>query len=203
MARPKAVIDAALAEKAEAALKTLPDAKVCIRLKAIISCARYPISLVSAVFGTDRTTLWRWSKRFADKGLAGLADEAKETQAPPSWVQNSGNRWPVGWQKAALAKENPSFGPYRNSCWPSRRSSAFPWGKPPRGSWCTNWAFGRRCRGPDTPRRTSKPRNLLKKTPEEVRDFLSSPNSTTVSQSNFIGCSPDGNRDTETGCLTK
>ena len=49
MARPKAVIDAALAEKAEAALKALPDSKVCIRLKAIISSARSPISLVSSV----------------------------------------------------------------------------------------------------------------------------------------------------------
>lgn len=35
MARPKAVY-AALAEKAETALKGLPDSKVCFRLKAII-----------------------------------------------------------------------------------------------------------------------------------------------------------------------
>ncbi len=82
MARPKAVIDAALAEKAEAALKALPDSKVCIRLKAIISSARYPISLVSSVFGTDRTTLWRWIKRFASKGIAGLADEPKGHKPP-------------------------------------------------------------------------------------------------------------------------
>ncbi|MBU4234137.1 MAG: helix-turn-helix domain-containing protein, partial [Proteobacteria bacterium] len=34
----------------------------------------YPISLVSAVFGTNRTTLWRWIKRFASKGLPGLID---------------------------------------------------------------------------------------------------------------------------------
>ena len=50
----RSVIDAALAEKAEATLKALPDSKVCIRLKAIISSARYPISLVSSVFITDR-----------------------------------------------------------------------------------------------------------------------------------------------------
>ena len=77
MARPKAVIDATLAEKAETALKSLPDSKVCIRLKAIISSSRYPISLVSSIFGTDRTTLWRWIKRFASKGIAGLTDEPK------------------------------------------------------------------------------------------------------------------------------
>jgi len=82
MARPKAVIDATLAENAEAALKALPDSKVCIRLKAIISSARYPISLVSAVFGTDRTTLWRWIKKFAAHGVSGLADEAKGHKPP-------------------------------------------------------------------------------------------------------------------------
>jgi len=82
MARPKAVIDAALAEKAEAALKDLPNCKVCIRLKAIISSARYPISLVSSVFGTDRTTLWRWIKRFASKGISGLTDAPKGHKPP-------------------------------------------------------------------------------------------------------------------------
>jgi len=82
MARPKAVIDAALAEKAEAALEDLPNCKVCLRLKAIISSARYPISLVSSVFGTDRTTLWRWIKRFASQGVAGLADAPKGHKPP-------------------------------------------------------------------------------------------------------------------------
>lgn len=101
MARPKAVIDATLAEKAEAALKALPDSKVCIRLKAIISSARYPISLVSAVFGTNRTTLWRWIKRFASKGISGLADESKghkprkldaeQRQQVAGWLEESRN----------------------------------------------------------------------------------------------------------------
>ncbi len=77
MARPKAVIDARVAEKAEAALRGLPDCKICVRLKAIISSARYPINLVSEVFGTNRTTLWRWIKRFSAQGVAGLADAAK------------------------------------------------------------------------------------------------------------------------------
>ena len=82
MARPKAVIDATWAEQAEAALKGLPDSKVCLRLKAIISSAHDPISLVSSVFGTDRTTLWRWIKRFAAKGIAGLAAGAKGHKPP-------------------------------------------------------------------------------------------------------------------------
>jgi len=101
MARPKAVIDASLAERAEAALKALPDFKVCIRLRAIISSARYPISLVSAVFGTNRTTLWRWIKRFAAKGISGLADESKghkprkldaeQRQQVAGWLEESRN----------------------------------------------------------------------------------------------------------------
>jgi transposase len=101
MARPKAVIDATLAEKAEAALKALPDSKVCLRLKAIISSARYPINLVSAVFGTNRTTLWRWIKRFAAKGISGLADASKghkprklaaeQRQQVAGWLEESRN----------------------------------------------------------------------------------------------------------------
>jgi len=119
MARPKAVIDATLAEKAEAALKAFPDSKVCIRLKAIISSASYPISLVSSVFGTDRTTLWRWIKRFASKGIAGLADEPKGHKLPKlgpeqrqqvaSWLEEGCNRQgePIFWtlQKLMLAIE--------------------------------------------------------------------------------------------------
>jgi transposase len=119
VARPKAVIDATLAEQAEAALKALPDSKVCVRLQAIISSAHYPISLVSSVFGTDRTTLWRWSKRFAAKGVAGLADEpkghkprkleAKPRQQVAGWLEEGRNSQgePIFWtlQKLMLAIE--------------------------------------------------------------------------------------------------
>jgi transposase len=109
MARPKAVIDATLAEKAEAALKALPDSKVCIRLKAIISSARHPISLVSSVLGTDRTTLWRWIKRFASQGISGLVDGpkghkppklgAEQRQQVATWLEESRNSQgePIFW----------------------------------------------------------------------------------------------------------
>jgi transposase len=120
MARPKAVIDAALAEKAEVALKALPDANVCIRLKAIISSARYPIKLVSDVFGTNRTTLWRWIKRFASKGISGLKDESKghkprkldegQRQQVACWLEENrkSNGDPIFWtlSKLALAIES-------------------------------------------------------------------------------------------------
>ncbi len=119
MARPQAVIDATLAEKAEAALKSFPDSKVCLRLQAIISSARYPLSLVSSVFGIDRTTLWRWIKRFAAKGIAGLADApkghkpaklgAEQRQQVASWLAEGRNSHgePIFWtlQKLMLAVE--------------------------------------------------------------------------------------------------
>ena len=119
MARPKKVIDATLAEKAEAALKDLPNSMVCVRLKAISSCARYPMTLVSAIFKTDRTTLWRWVKRFASQGISGLADEpkghkarklgAEQRQQVAVWLEDSRNSQgePVFWTlpKLTLAIE--------------------------------------------------------------------------------------------------
>lgn len=114
MARPKAVIDARMAEKAEAALRGLPDCKICVRLKAIISCARYPINLVSEVFGTNRTTLWRWIKRFSAQGVAGLADAAKghpprkldaeQRQQVASWLEQGCNSKgePIFWTLSKL-----------------------------------------------------------------------------------------------------
>jgi transposase len=116
MARPKAVIDATLAEKAAAALKALPDSKVCVRLTAIISSARYSINLVSSVFGTDRTTIWRWSKRFASQGIAGLADEpkghkplklgAEHRQQVANWLEEGRNSQgePIFWTLQKLMK---------------------------------------------------------------------------------------------------
>ena len=119
MARPKKVIDATLAEKAEVALKDLPNSMVCVRLKAISSCARYPMTLVSAIFKTDRTTLWRWVKRFASQGISGLADEpkghkarklgAEQRQQVANWLEEGCNSQgePIFWtlQKLMLAIE--------------------------------------------------------------------------------------------------
>ncbi len=120
MARPRKVIDATVAEKAEVALRGLPNSMVCVRLKAIVSCAHYPISLVSAVFNTNRTTLWRWIKRFASKGISGLADEAKghknrklspeQQQRVAAWLEERRNSQgePVFWTlpKLMLAIES-------------------------------------------------------------------------------------------------
>jgi hypothetical protein len=84
MARPKRIIDAALAEEAESALKETPEYKIGLRLQAIISSAQYPITLVSKV-QTDRITLRRWIKRFTARGIDGLADAPNGHR--PSCVQ--------------------------------------------------------------------------------------------------------------------
>jgi hypothetical protein len=74
MARSKEVVSAYLAQKAKAELNKVPDHKICLRLQAIISSADYPLDTVSAVLGASRQTIWRWVKRFASKGVAGLYD---------------------------------------------------------------------------------------------------------------------------------
>jgi transposase len=119
MARPKKIIDAALAEEAEFALKEAPEYKIGVRLQAIISSAQYPITLVSKVLRTDRTTLRRWIKRFAAQGIDGLADAPKghrpgkltkeQKQQVAQWLEESRNIQgvPVHWtlSKLALALE--------------------------------------------------------------------------------------------------
>ncbi len=74
MARPKEVIDAELANKARQELRKFPDQKICARLQAVASCAEHPVSLVASIFGASRQTLWRWIKRFKERGSDGLRD---------------------------------------------------------------------------------------------------------------------------------
>jgi len=82
MARPKRVIDVDLLQRAEEALKDIPDHKICLRLQAIISSAEHPIHLVTAILRISRVSLWRWIKRFSSKGVAGLIDEPKGHKPP-------------------------------------------------------------------------------------------------------------------------
>lgn len=77
MARPKEVVNEALAKKAEAEMKELRDHQLCTRLQAIVSCAQHSISTVAAVFGINRRTLWRWCRNFKETGIEGLRDKPK------------------------------------------------------------------------------------------------------------------------------
>ncbi len=115
MARPKRIIDTALTEKAEFALKEAPGYKIGVKLQAIISSSQYPITLVSKVLRTDRTTLRRWIKRFAARGIDGLADAPKghrpgklreeQKQQVAQWLEESRNIHgaPIHWTLAKLA----------------------------------------------------------------------------------------------------
>ena len=115
MARPKKIIDAALAEEAEFALKGAPEYKIGVRLQAIISSAQYPITLVSKVLRTDRTTLRRWIKRFSAKGIDGLADAPKghrpgklmkeQKEKVAQWLEESRDAQgsPIHWTLSKLA----------------------------------------------------------------------------------------------------
>ena len=123
MARPKEVVDIQLAEKAQASLKDFPDHKVCLRLQAIVSSSRYPISQVSEIFGTSRQTVWRWIKRFKAQGVDGLYDHpkghkpaklrAEHREEIAGWLEHGRTRQgePVHWtlSKLALAVES-TFG---------------------------------------------------------------------------------------------
>lgn len=115
MARPKKVVNVALAQEAEQAMKAIPDHQICQRLQAIISSANYPISLVSNIFGTTRQTVWRWIKKFSSEGLSGLKDEPKGHRPPKlneeqrqqvkEWLAEGKNSQgaPVHWTLAKLA----------------------------------------------------------------------------------------------------
>lgn len=82
MARPKEIIDDALAEKAKHELSKINNHKVAKRLQAIISCVDHPVSTVADIMGISRHALWRWSKRFREHGVDGLYDRPKGHNPP-------------------------------------------------------------------------------------------------------------------------
>ena len=77
MARHKEIVNEELCARAKQDLEKLTDYKLCIRLQSIISCGKQPMDLVSEVMGINRTTLWRWIKRFKISGSDGLYDKPK------------------------------------------------------------------------------------------------------------------------------
>jgi len=77
MARPKELIDEALVEKASKELEKIKNYKVCIRLKAIMSCKDHSISHVSTIMGVNRSSLWTWIRRFREGSVSALFDKPK------------------------------------------------------------------------------------------------------------------------------
>jgi transposase len=77
MARPKRLVMQALAERAEEELKEIANHKVCFRLQAIISSARYAVDIVAPVLGVHRSTIFKWIKLYNEQGTEGLIDKPK------------------------------------------------------------------------------------------------------------------------------
>lgn len=77
MARAIEVLSSDLVEQAKAELRKISDRKVCFRLQAIISCSQHSEKQVASVLNIDRSTIWRWIKRFAQFGVDGLRDKTK------------------------------------------------------------------------------------------------------------------------------
>lgn len=117
MARPKEVIDSALARRAEADIKSFSGYKIGLRLQAIVSCASHPLETVSAVLGVSRQTVWRWIKRYQASGVEGLQDQPRghnprklsdgQIDQISRWLRAGRNArgQPVHWTLARLSLE--------------------------------------------------------------------------------------------------
>jgi transposase len=77
MARPKTIIDSALADLAQKALDKLDDSGRAIKLQAIKSCASHPIQTVANIIGVQRQSVRNWILAFRKEGVAGLASKPK------------------------------------------------------------------------------------------------------------------------------
>jgi len=117
MGRHQEVVDVELADRARAELSKHTDARVGMRLQAIVSCARHPLQIVAEIFGVDRRSIWQWAKRFKKEGIDGLRDRARghrrgrlstEQQGQlEQWLEHGRNRdgEPVHWTLAKLQAE--------------------------------------------------------------------------------------------------
>ena len=77
MGRPKSVILEDLAERARADLETLDQHKITLKLRAIISAAKYPTGVVAEIFDVAAETIWRWAKIYQGEGAEGLYPKAR------------------------------------------------------------------------------------------------------------------------------
>lgn len=77
MARPKTIIDRALADLAQEALDELDDSGLAIKLQAIKSCAAHPVQTVAQIIGVQRQSLRNWILAFRKDGVAGLVSKPK------------------------------------------------------------------------------------------------------------------------------
>ena len=58
-------------------MQQVPDYRVVIKLKAIVSSRTYPIKEVAEVFGIARQTLGNWIPAYRKQGVMGLVDKPR------------------------------------------------------------------------------------------------------------------------------
>jgi transposase len=77
MPRPKEIIDDEVALQAQRTLQQVPDFRVAIKLKAIVSSRTYPLKEVAEIFGIGRQSLRNWIIAFKKQGVMGLIDKPR------------------------------------------------------------------------------------------------------------------------------
>jgi len=91
MPRPKEIIDDELASQAQKMLHQVPDYRVVIKLKAIVSSRTYPLKEVADVFGIGRQSLRNWILAFRKQGVMGLVDKPRGHRlsklSPDQWSE--------------------------------------------------------------------------------------------------------------------
>ena len=95
MARPKSLEMQSLAKRAEEELKEIANHKICFRLQAIISSARYSVTVVAPVMGVHRSTVFKWIKEYSEQGTEGLIDKPKGHN--PSKLSAQQKEQIIGW----------------------------------------------------------------------------------------------------------
>jgi transposase len=121
MSRPKVLVDAVTAAKAEAYLVSIRDAKLVIQLKAILAVRDRPVAEVAQVLRISKRSIFRWVHRLRDGGADALRDrpkghrrsklDDKQKAAVECWVVNGQTPqgqpvlWTVERLRAAIAKE--------------------------------------------------------------------------------------------------
>lgn len=77
MSRPKVLVDPATAEKAEACLSSIRDAKLVVQLKAILAVSDQPVDQVAKILRVSRRSIFRWVHRLKEGGAEALRDRPK------------------------------------------------------------------------------------------------------------------------------
>lgn len=77
MGRKKTLATAEVGARAQAELDHHQDARLHVRLLAVVQACQWPLAQVAAFIGVAPDSIRRWVKRFAQEGVAGLKDRPR------------------------------------------------------------------------------------------------------------------------------